>query len=155
MGPRPYSERSSLPNDTNTTDNISADLVPPQLLAESPSPPTLSAASTPSPISQDIIPVEYAADYITVQEEGTGIDTSAIPCYPAPGDTMPYDHALPDFIVIISRFIVIHFCKNVAMIKLGILEADNESTKFTKFTFLEFASHFENDKSSEDVNVYA
>lgn len=98
MGPRPHSERSSLPNESSN--NVSSELIPAQVVAESPSPPTLSPATTPSPIPQEIIVLDTSSDNVAIQEDGNNTDVSVLPCYPTPEDIMPYDHTLPDFIVI-------------------------------------------------------
>lgn len=95
MGPRPYSENSSLPNDATRAESLPA--VPTQILAENLTPSTHSGATTPSPTPQEIIPVEHHINASDVQDNARSEILS--PCYPTPGDIMPYDHSLPDFIV--------------------------------------------------------
>ncbi|KAK6637462.1 hypothetical protein RUM44_007879 [Polyplax serrata] len=93
MGPRPYSENSSLPTDSSNENLMT---VPTQILAETPTPPTASSVTTPSPTLQEIIPVEQHVDAVII-DDNDKMD-GLTPCYPTPGDIMPYDHSLPDFI---------------------------------------------------------
>lgn len=91
----PYSENNSISNETPNNELLT--MIPEQVITETPSPSTLSATTTPSPTLQEIIPiVEDALDPVDEQNDNNFIINSY---YPGPGNIMPYDHSLPDFIV--------------------------------------------------------
>ncbi|EEB10649.1 conserved hypothetical protein [Pediculus humanus corporis] len=90
----PYSENNSISNETPNNELLT--MIPEQVITETPSPSTLSATTTPSPTLQEIIPiVEDALDPVDEQNDNNFIINSY---YPGPGNIMPYDHSLPDFI---------------------------------------------------------
>lgn len=95
MGPRPYSDKSSLSNDNAISDTLSN--TPSQVSPETSTlPSSHSEATASTPIFQEVIPTELHVDTVEIQDEKNDLGG---PCFPTPADIMPYDHSLPDFIV--------------------------------------------------------
>ncbi|KAL0272792.1 UNVERIFIED_CONTAM: hypothetical protein PYX00_005634 [Menopon gallinae] len=93
MGPRPYSDRSVLPRDSSNS-SVSVDSDTAQTTVDT-SPGTLSSATTPSPIDTQM---EINALVPEIQEEEFDQSPPMSSFYPTPADSMPFDHAFPDFI---------------------------------------------------------